>query len=89
MNEERLAVVETELKQVKNDISDLKETTQIMLKLTYNVENMCKEMKSMNERITKIENEPIDNYKNLKKDVIKYIITSILGIIIGYFATKL
>lgn len=88
MNEERLARAEAQIENIQNDVNDLKQITKIIYNMSFNIESMCKEMKNMNERITKIENEPIDNYKSFKKKIIEYIATAILGIIIGYLATK-
>lgn len=87
-NEERIAVLETQQKEIKNDISELKTITETIYRLSYNIETMCNEMKSMNERITALEKEPMENYKSLKKKIVEYIVTAILGIIIGYLATK-
>lgn len=87
-NEERLAILETESKAMKKDIADLKTIIETIHKLSYNIETMCKEMQNMNERITTLEKEPMENYKSIKKKAIEYIVTAILGIIIGYLATK-
>lgn len=87
-NEERLAVLETETEQIKNDITDLKKVVNTIYKMSYNIETMCGEMKTMNERITTLEKEPMENYKSAKKKVIEYIVTAVAGAILGFLSSK-
>ena len=40
---------------------------------------------NVEKRVDEIEQEPADNYKKLKYEIIKYIVLAVLGAFVGYF----
>lgn len=77
-----------EFDDLKNDVRDLKKVFDKINSIAMSTEKLAVEMKYMREeqnkmdtRITTIEEKPVKRYDS----VVTYIITTIIGAIIGYF----
>ena len=86
MNEKEIS--RQEFDDLKNDVKDLKKVFDKINSIAISTEKLAVEMKYMREeqnkmdtRITTIEEKPVKRYDS----VVTYIITTIIGAIIGYF----
>lgn len=94
MNNEEIALAINNLKN-KYDIIDKRTTkceqiheelyniARSVDKLAFNMDNMVATQKEQNKRIDKLEEEPLENLKYYKKQIISIILSTIIGGVIG------
>ena len=79
-----------EFDDLKNDVKDLKKVFDKINSITISIEKLAVEMKYMREeqtkqdkRIADIEEKPVKRFDS----IVTYIITTIIGLVIGYLAS--
>lgn len=93
---ERLAVIENELKSIKDDIHTLFNKTNEINELNTNMKVLSNSFSEFKETMTKymekIEvtaNEPIKENANKWNDIVKLVIAGVMGLGFGYITMKL
>lgn len=91
--EERIAkleaITETNTKQidiVSAKVDNITELTIAVKEIAIEVKNMREEMTKLTTRVDQIEKEPAEEYKDIKKNVVKQVITFIVGAILSGIA---
>lgn len=91
--EERIAkleaITETNTKQidiVSAKVDNITELTIAVKEIAIEVKNMREEMTKLTTRVDQIEREPAEEYKDIKKNVAKQVITFIVGAILSGIA---
>lgn len=91
--EERIAkleaITETNSKQldtITKKVDNITELTIAVKEIAIEVKNMREEMGKLTNRVDNIEKEPAEEYKDIKKNVAKQIITFIVGAILSGIA---
>lgn len=91
--EERITKLETmteyqskELETINKKIDNITELTIAVKEIAIEVKNMREEMTKLTTRVDQIEKEPGEDYKEIKKGLIKQIVTFIAGGIISGIA---
>lgn len=91
--EERIAkleaITETNTKQidiVSAKVDNITELTIAVKEIAIEVKNMREEMTKLTTRVDQIEKEPAEEYKDIKKNVAKQVITFIVGAILSGIA---
>ncbi len=94
--EERITKLETmteyqskELESINKKIDNITELTIAVKEIAIEVKNMREEMTKLTDRVDQIEKEPGEDYKEIKKGLIKQIVTFIAGGIISGIAVFL
>lgn len=87
---ERLVAIEKDVDIIKDRLDKVEDKQESFNELVICVRELALNMKQMtevqqkqNERLEKLENEPLDNAKYYKREIIKTVITVILGAVIG------
>ena len=80
--EGRISKVETEVKENRELIVAVNE-------IATEMKHLRQDQKDMNDRLKKIEEKPIKNYEESKRQIRNYIIVFVLGIACMFIATKL
>lgn len=81
-NTKRIDGLETEVKENR-------ELTIAVKEIATEMKHLREEQANMNERLKLIEEKPLKEYENTKKDIKKQIISFVLGIILCFLALKL
>lgn len=91
--EERIAkleaITETNSKQldtITKKVDNITELTIAVKEIAIEVKNMREEMTKLTTRVDQIEKEPAEEYKDIKKNVAKQVITFIVGAILSGIA---
>ena len=91
--EERIAkleaITETNSKQIdiiSAKVDNITELTIAVKEIAIEVKNMREEMTKLTTRVDQIEKEPAEEYKDIKKNVAKQVITFIVGAILSGIA---
>ena len=94
--EERITKLETITDYNKKEIEKLSGKIDNITELTIAVKEIATEVKIMREEVTKlttrvdqIEKEPSDDYKEIKKNIVKQVVTFIVGAVISGIAVFL
>ncbi len=94
--EERITKLETITDYNKKEIEKLSVKIDNITELTIAVKEIATEVKIMREEVTKlttrvdqIEKEPADDYKEIKKNIVKQVVTFIVGAVISGIAVFL
>lgn len=94
--EERIAkleaITETNTKQidiVSAKVDNITELTIAVKEIAIEVKNMREEMTKLTSRVDNIEKEPAEDYKEIKKGVVRQVVTFIVGGIISGIAVFL
>lgn len=94
--EERITKLETITDYNKKEIEKLSGKIDNITELTIAVKEIATEVKIMREEVTKlttrvdqIEKEPADDYKEIKKNIVKQVVTFIVGAVISGIAVFL
>lgn len=93
---ERIAIIETELQSIKCDIHSLyKKTDEInslntaIALLTASVNDLKSTVNALNGKLDTATNEPIKEKANKWNEIIKLIIAGVMGLAFGYIGMKL
>lgn len=73
------------LEKIENHMEGIDKIAVSVEKLAINMEHMLAEQKSQSERLKVIEDRDGDKWRN----VVSYLVTAIISITLGYFASKL
>lgn len=91
--EERIAKLEAitegnskQIDTINTKVDNITELTIAVKEIAIEVKNMREEMTKLTNRVDQIEKEPGEEYKDLKKNVIKQVITFIVGAILSGIA---
>lgn len=91
----RLIKQEIEHKVVSEKVDKMEEIVGSIKDLTYSINDIVKnqtsmveEMKEIKNKVLEIEKEPIEDYKDYKKTIIKQILTFVISAILGFLASK-
>ena len=94
--EERVTKLETEVKYNSKEIDKLNTKVDNITDLTIAVKEIATEVKIMREEMTKlttrvdmIEKEPAQDYKDIKRNIVRQVITFIVGAILSGIAVFL
>lgn len=94
--EERIAkleaITETNTKQIdiiSAKVDNITELTIAVKEIAIEVKNMREEMTKLTTRVDQIEKEPAEEYRDIKKNVVKQVITFIVGAILSGIAVFL
>lgn len=94
--EERITKLETITDYNKKEIEKLSVKIDNITELTIAVKEIATEVKIMREEVTKlttrvdqIEKEPADDYKEIKKNIVKQVVTFVVGAVISGIAVFL
>ena len=85
MNEE---VILEKIKVANNRIEKLEVKVDSLSDFKYTVNQLSDTVKDLKITVENIKNEPADNYKRYKFNVINYILLAIIGFILAYFGLK-
>lgn len=85
MNEE---VILEKIKVANNRIEKLEDKVESLSDFKYTVNQLSDTVKDLKVAVDTIKNEPADNYKRYKFNVINYILLAIIGFILAYFGLK-
>jgi len=92
---EKVAVHDTKLESLEHRVGRLETTSEKLEKinlsikeLSINMNNICEEQKKTSEKLDALEKEPLEDFKHYKKVVIGAILTTIVGLVIGYLVAK-
>lgn len=85
MNEE---VILEKIKVANNRIEKLEDKVESLSDFKYTVNQLSDTVKDLKITVENIKNEPADNYKRYKFNVINYILLAIIGFILAYFGLK-
>ena len=79
-----------DIQSLKERMTKVEENANVMIelcknveKMAINMEHMAQEQKEIKERVTKIENEPAEEYRHIRRTIITSIVTAIVGAILG------
>jgi len=78
-NTNEIKSMNSRLEKVENKQEAIMEIAKNVEKLAVNMEYMANEQKDIKNRITKIEQEPVEESKYYKRTIVSCIITAILG----------
>lgn len=85
-----LAKHDKDIKSLEHRMSDVEETqknisdlTASVRELTINLQHMVEEQKRQSERLTKLEDEPLEKSKTIKTILLSAAVTGIVSIIVG------
>lgn len=91
--EERITKLETmteyqgkEIETLNQKLDNITELTIAVKEIAIEVKNMREEMTKLTTRVDQIEKEPAEEYKDIKKNVAKQVITFIVGAILSGIA---
>lgn len=94
--EERIAKLEAitefnskELETLNHKVDNITELTVAVKEIAVEVKNMREEMNKLTDRVDIIEKEPANDYKDIKRNIIRQVITFIVGAIISGIAVFL
>lgn len=82
---EKFEQIEKDIKEIKTDVNGLQGIFITLQKLTDELTFLRKDTNSISNRLEKIETAPAKKWETLSS----YIMTAIIGVIIGYLALKL
>lgn len=85
MNEE---VILEKIKVANNRIEKLEDKVESLSDFKYTVNQLSDTVKDLKVAVDTIKNEPADNYKRYKFNVINYILLAVIGFILAYFGLK-
>lgn len=87
---ERLVSIEKDIESHSQRLDKLEDKQESILELVITVKELAMNMKSMtevqktqNERLEKLEQEPLNNAKFYRREIIKTVLTVIVGAIVG------
>lgn len=78
-HEQRLVNAEHRLKDLETDNKIIMELSNSVQKLAINMEQMLEEQKEQGTRLKALEDEPIKNWKSVKRTVITTIVSTLAG----------
>lgn len=81
-------VLEEKIKVANNRIEKLEVKVDSLSDFKYTVNQLSDTVKDLKVTVENIKNEPADNYKRYKFNVINYILLAIIGFILAYFGLK-
>lgn len=81
-NTKRLDEVEKEIKEIRDLTISVKE-------IATEMKHMREEQTNMNERLKVIEEKPLKEYEDTKKQIRNYVLVFILGVVLSFIAVKL
>lgn len=84
-HEQRLVNVEHRVKNLESMQNSMNNLIRSVDKLAFNMEGMLTEQKRQGERLKKLEQEPADDWKSMRRTII----TTIVGVISGALASGL
>lgn len=94
--EERIAKLEAitefnskELETLNHKVDNITELTVAVKEIAVEVKNMREELNKLTDRVDIIEKEPANDYKDIKRNIIRQVITFIVGAIISGIAVFL
>lgn len=82
-NVKRLDEHDIKFKEINNKLEDIHELTYSIKEIATEVKLMREDVNKLDTRVGNIENEPAQNYKEIKKAIRDKIILSIVGAIVG------
>ena len=81
-------VLEEKIKVANNRIQKLEDKVESLSDFKYTVNQLSDTVKDLKITVENIKNEPADNYKRYKFNVINYILLAVIGFILAYFGLK-
>lgn len=85
LEKEKFKIIEKRLDKAEKEIDNLKNIYITIKELTCEMKAIKEDTNSINERLSQVEKEPAENWKNISS----YIVTTIIGLIIGFIFVKL
>ena len=87
---ERIITIEKDVESIKDRLDKVEDKQEsfnelviCVKELAINMKNMTEVQKKQNDRLEKLENEPLDNAKYYRRETIKTIITIVVGAVVG------
>ena len=81
-------VLEEKIKVANNRIEKLENKVDSLSDFKFTVNQLADTVKDLKVTVESIKNEPADNYKKYKFNIINYILLAIIGFILAYFGLK-
>lgn len=81
-------VLEEKIKVANSRIQKLEDKVDSLSDFKFTVNQLSDTVKDLKTTVESIKNEPIDNLKQYKANVINYILLAIIGFILAYFGLK-
>ena len=81
-------VLEEKIKVANNRIQKLEDKVESLSDFKYTVNQLSDTVKDLKITVENIKNEPADNYKRYKFNIINYILLAVIGFILAYFGLK-
>lgn len=85
MNEE---VLLEKIKVANNRLEKLEDKVESLSDFKHTVNQLSDTVKDLKVAVDTIKNEPMDNYKKYKFNVVNYILLAIIGFLLAYFGLK-
>lgn len=77
------------LNEVEAEVKENRELTVAVKEIATEMKHLREEQTDMNNRLKLIEEKPLQEYENTKKDIKKQVISFAIGLALCYFAMKL
>ena len=81
-------VLEEKIKVANNRIQKLEDKVDSLSDFKFTVNQLADTVKDLKVTVESIKNEPADNYKKYKFNIINYILLAIIGFILAYIGLK-
>ena len=81
-------VLEEKIKVANNRIEKLEVKVDSLSDFKYTVNQLSDTVKDLKVTVENIKNEPVDNYKKYKFNIVNYILLAIIGFLLAYFGLK-
>ena len=81
-------VLEEKIKVANNRIEKLEDKVESLSDFKYTVNQLSDTVKDLKVTVENIKNEPVDNYKKYKFNIVNYVLLAIIGFLLAYFGLK-
>lgn len=81
-------VLEEKIKVANNRIEKLEVKVDSLSDFKYTVNQLSDTVKDLKVTVENIKNEPVDNYKKYKFNIVNYVLLAIIGFLLAYFGLK-